>query len=449
MAYFPKILMPLTPKKNAEGSSRITGRSRITAEEYNLHDQEIRAIEEYLGVQASPSTAIPQTPSQNPETIPETQDIFAKVNALISSVNSFVDQVGGVNVSSGYCVSGRRIIFPEPSHATFLVRAPGARDTVIGVDSTLGFPDYGVISILNNVDVANLNRPRGNRWELISAPKTSVEWIKYGAKNGTQFLQCQRGYMGTTADTHHPPDAHTPVAEFFPENRRDLFGNLHVQPVLSDYTQTLVDADGRFADDNPAVGRHYPGWRQRYGYAMYAFSVNNTPSLATLLDIAWRFMRKAGTLRVPSNVEDSPAFVAAAGPLGLLGQRASDGTYFLRSQDAALRARGILSWAEAEAVTDALVLSGFIRQVATPTSWRWPASHIPVFRGRMHVNYAPANLGRSIDYRSSAMLLSQGADGTILARATEKTTKKLDEMVALAQFNCFLVGNPATTGGSF
>jgi hypothetical protein len=131
----------------------------------------------------------------------------------------------------------------------------------------------------------------------------------------------------------------------------------------------------------------------------------------------------------------------------MLGQRSSDGSYFLKSQDAALRPLGTLSWTEAVSITSALVGSGFIKQVATPSLWRWPATHVPVFRGRMHVNYAPANLGRSVDYRSSAILLSQGADGTILARATEKVTKKLDEMVALAQFNCFLIGNPVPTGG--
>jgi hypothetical protein len=443
MAYFPKLIMPLTPKKNADGSSRLTGNSRITAEEYNLHDQEIRAIEQYLGIQADPSTSVPQQETE------QSNDLFSRVNSLISSVNNFVDQVGGVNSSSGYCVSGRRILFPEPSHATFLRRTPGPRDTVIQVDSTFGFPDYGVISILNNVDVANLNRPRGNRWELISAPKTTVEWIKYGSKNGTQFLQCQRGYMRTLAGNHYSPEAATPPNFLIIENRRDYVGNLSVQPVLSDYTSTLTEADGRFSDDDPALSRRYPGWRQRYGYATYSFSVNSVPSIDTLTDIAWRYMRKARTLRVPSDVPDSAAFTDAAGPLGLLGQRSSDGTYFLKSQDPALSAQGILSWDEAEAVVDALVQSGFIRQVATPTSWRWPPIHVPVFRGRMHVNYSPANLGRSVDYRSSAILLSQGADGSIIARVTEKRTKKLDEIVAWAQFNCFLVGNPAATGGSF
>ena len=135
MAYFPNRLMPLTPKEDSPLKSDLDSNVKITAARYNLHDQELRAIEQFLGVKGGfqglgvSSKALPDlktfdsTASQNFGDAPfldlSSGDILSLIAQLVDVVNNMTD-FKGQGSSSGYLHSGQRIIFPENAHATFL-----------------------------------------------------------------------------------------------------------------------------------------------------------------------------------------------------------------------------------------------------------------------------------------------------------------------------------------
>ena len=197
MSYFPARLMPLTIKVNASGSFGVSG-ARISAQDYNLHDQEILAIETYLGLNGTVSSpgvsgSQPAQPSGASGTSP----------ALIANIISMTDQLNtfsqfGMQGTSGYVLNGLRLVFPQAAHFAYLAAAPGATDTAISVDSTIGFPDSGVISILNDVDQSVSGSSTAEPFPY----ETMVEWISYTGRTATQFQNCQRGWLGTSAGSH-------------------------------------------------------------------------------------------------------------------------------------------------------------------------------------------------------------------------------------------------------
>jgi hypothetical protein len=96
----------------------------------------------------------------------------------------------GLQTTSGYVLNGLRLVFPQAAHFAYLSSPPGAGDAAISVDSTVGFPTTGTISILNDVD------------QSAGGSETMVEWISYSGLTATSFQNCQRGFLGTTAGSH-------------------------------------------------------------------------------------------------------------------------------------------------------------------------------------------------------------------------------------------------------
>jgi hypothetical protein len=164
MSFFPEKTMPLSPKKNSQGSGS------ISADDYNAHDEEIVAIEQFLSQGELGSEGA------------------AYVSASIEKLNSFSKE--GVQTSSGYVVESSpfRIIVPEQVVATFLggTLAPSATSDVIQVISTTGFPASGIISIVS----------------ADSDTTETVEWVRYTGKSPTQFSGCTRGTFGTGQSLH-------------------------------------------------------------------------------------------------------------------------------------------------------------------------------------------------------------------------------------------------------
>ena len=190
MSFFPSRIMPLTVKQDASGSSGVSG-AVISAFDFNVHDQEIVAIETYLGLNGSNNSS----PGISGNSQPAQPSGASGASALISSLVIMTDQLNafsqfGMQTSSGYVLNGLRLVFPPAAHFAYLSSPPGASDATVSVDSTIGFPTTGTISILNDVD------------QSAGGSETMVEWISYSGLTATAFQNCQRGFLGTTAGSH-------------------------------------------------------------------------------------------------------------------------------------------------------------------------------------------------------------------------------------------------------
>lgn len=190
MSYFPNRLMILTPKVDASGSSGVSG-AVISALDFNLHDQEILAIETYLGTNggnnSSPGIA-GSGQSAQPSASGTSSAFVSSLIAMTDRLNTFAQF--GLQTTSGYVLNGLRLVFPQAAHFAYLASPPGAGDSTISVDSTIGFPSSGIISILNDVDQSG------------GGSETMTEWISYSGLTATTFMNCQRGFLGTTAGSH-------------------------------------------------------------------------------------------------------------------------------------------------------------------------------------------------------------------------------------------------------
>lgn len=370
MAYFPRKIMPLTPKEDSPlttGSSR----SRVTARSYNTHDEEIQAIEKFIGASDLYSAEVGVS-----------QGILNQVSSLINRLNSFIDPAGGVSVASGNVRSGGRIIFPEPCLATPLGAPPLASDTSITVNSTSGFPNSGIISILNDMDA-----PAG---EL--SPETgftNVEWIRYSSKTAQSFEGCERGYGGTMTGTH----------VLSPVRRVETTNNAKDYPGDSDHIPSVHNVINlAYSNEDSMMGRHFPAWRRMTTYKVAILGL-----YGVLSNIAWKIATRASSLSVKPTDPGFPLFSHVTGGLGILRQR-SDGTYYLESTDTSYALQGILTWEEANSVVNGL------SEVSTGILY-WPAYSIPVFYGRLTLTLSPCAAMRESSLTMDGIRLRQNATG--------------------------------------
>jgi hypothetical protein len=178
MPYFPDELMPLTPKRDAAGSHP---GNPVTAARYNRHDEELRAIEEFILGSAGQ------------------KEINQRIEDLVRRTNSLLLR-GPALVLSGKAVSGTQMRFPRTEVAFLAVGQdgkpvpPARSDATIRVDSTEAFPEEGVISILNDITEGSYEDSAGR--------PTNVEWIRYRGKTSTSFLNCERGLDFSTIGDH-------------------------------------------------------------------------------------------------------------------------------------------------------------------------------------------------------------------------------------------------------
>ena len=109
MAFFRKSVMPNMRKKDFPGGATPT--NPILAADHNLHNDEIIAIEKFLGIEGQTISGIEGATAQ------ETQNISEAIRLLIDQMNVFV--YAGVLTSSGFIHHGQRITFPEQAHAAY------------------------------------------------------------------------------------------------------------------------------------------------------------------------------------------------------------------------------------------------------------------------------------------------------------------------------------------
>lgn len=406
MAYFPNSLMPLTPKVDSPIGSDFSSNVRITAADYNLHDEEIRAIEEYLG-QVGGFNGLGLPKEEPPELkifqrkagdapaggdgaagfldISEGNifDVIAQIVDLVNNVTEFRGQ-GSI---SGYVHSGQLMTFPENAHATFLSAIPSEFDTTINVFSTDGFPNQGVISILN--DVQQATKIAGNRSDFqqtVVGGVDTVEWIRYSGKNATQFLNCERGYLNTTKGPH--------IGQFnnvrqsrFNRNRRDFC--------------TFIDGV-----EVQICQRQFPAWRQRRRFAIPFYGIRGFKR-----DLI-NFIRRFGTRfalnggRDPSVAND---IILIADSQGILERRR--GVPYLRSKSQSNRNKDLIGFVEAKTFVNALIDAGIGVEETPPDEF--DVGVIPVFMGRLGVSHSVAAITRVTTLNIDAMQIIQTADGRL------------------------------------
>lgn len=392
--------MPLTIKENASGTSGFSS-AVITAEDYMLHDQEIRAIEEYLGLTGGGIVA--GTSSDDGSQPPNTQheDLRKKETAaLIATLVSATDQLnvfvgeGGLQTSSGYLISGQQILFPENAHYAFLKSNPSVESDTIEVDSTIGFPSAGVISILNDIDQVVESTTAGQFSEAFPG-STMVEWIRYGGKTPTSFLNCQRGYLGTFPGTHagnlQPP---RPAQASIPANLKDFC-------VLVPSGFTLCT-------------RRFNAARYRTVYKIAGLRLTGTPKTLEAY-----FKRNASSLNI--DFVGNEGLLAAADDVGILQTNGTQ--HKLVSQDTTAQSKGQLTGDEAADFVDAIIDNLSAALIASPDSIASNIGSIPVFQGRMSVQYGLSNISRSSTAKIEAIEILQNADGTAYAFVTNRRNK--------------------------
>lgn len=414
--FFPRRLMPLTPKKNAPDSSEGT----VDANDFNRIDEETRAIQANLGGAVLPPGPVyeaqvdPNSASNADEGMLLNTDsagnVLSLIARLIDKANNFASR--GILVSSGYANSGQRIIFPEEARATFLTYLPLKSDSTITVSSTDGFPDSGIISILNDATPAFLNGAAIAEYKAGGA--TNVEWIRYSSKSSTQFMGCQRGYHGTTVGPH-----------------QGYFGTLDQS---SDVSRNLGDHCVPLPDEVVYCSRRYPAWRSKRSYFYPALNIKGS-----LVEMTRRFRLLAGKMTLSAQFLGAAQLALVktqATTLGILQTR-TDGSLFLQSATPAYAAVQQLSWSEASAIMTALLAAGYASMVSGENDLVVPQLAIPVFAGKMGVqNYVA---GSAIMSQNSVMVV-QTADARLYLASLPTMT--LAEGVA--GYETMFVASPAT-----
>lgn len=382
MSYFPRTFMPLSIKQNAIGSNSFTD-STITAEQYNALEEEILAIEEYIGLNNSTQN-IPGIKDEDKKTTDssilnekfsssEKLSLLKELSYLTEASNFFVTR--GMQNTSGYLLNNQKIIFSEEAHFSYLTETPNSTDSIISVDSTIGFPESGTISILNNISQITALLP-GVYTESVPGGQTMTEWIRYNGKTSTQFLNCERGFLNTYAGAHYASK---------PLNSKNM-----------KYMRTLVPTGF------DVYTRWYPGTRFRIIYKIPCLGI-----LGTKQKIANSFRLYPYSFNI--NNSNCETLRAAAEVVGILNN--IYGSYFLASKDSEKRKLNQLTSNEAFSFVDQMISNSAAVVIAGPDNLMADLSSVPVFSGRMNVQYGLSNYVRNYDIKS--IEIYQSANGSV------------------------------------
>jgi len=377
MSYFPNQIMPLTPKQTPPEANPTTNRYRITSQQYNMHDEELQAIELFIGT--FDKTGKIRT------------GILGDITDLIDQINTIC--VGGICSSSGAVQSGQLMTFPEDATVTYLNSTLSPYDATIDVFSTSGFPNKGVISIVNDIVQGKPNSD--GTWSSTTVGGTSiVEWIRYDGKTPTSFLNCQRAYLGTTSGTH------TGAIENFDRSKD---GNKNIQ----DQCMPLQSFPYEICQFR------YQSWRNSTLYSCPILG------LVGSLEYIEDYVRlQPSAISIFNGTDAASLFIATANQLNILGTR-SDGTLFLISSDANYNSKEQLSSYEAYSWAQLAFNNGLVQLNKKSTDFDWADGAIPVFSGKLGLQFSLGALNGaqhgdsegSFDF--TAAVLSLGADGTL------------------------------------
>jgi hypothetical protein len=427
--------MPLSIKQNV--SSFTPSTVLISAEDYNLHDSELRAVEEYLGKVGGfvglglPKGDIPNLrifQSDAGSSTPDTRGVDSELpdvsqGNLLNSIAKIVDVVNNVTgyaaqgSSSGYIHSGQRIILPENIHATHLTSTPGTYDTIINVDSTKGFPRQGVISILNDVRQGIKNKSDNTFEQNVLGGTSCVEWIRYSNKTDKQFTDCERGFINSTQGSH--------TGSFNATKETSVNKNQRDSCVLLNGLQINI------------CSRQWPWWRQRKRYRISFFSIQGSwRDLVTFIVI----YGARSPLSSSTDPSSANLVIKAANDNNLLIDR--NGVPFLQSQDSSNVENKRIGWVEAEAFVTSLVDAGVASEITSADDFT--TGRVPVFAGRLAVNYGVAALTRVSTQNIDAIQILQTADARVFCFMAD--TQNVDRTLqAIVNFDAYFTGPVMTS----
>lgn len=447
MAYYPNALMPLTVKLDFSGSSGFSGSNLISAADYNKHDQELLAIEQFLGLQGAfprlglnkdisrddgatnsgGAAATSQTspdPAQGLLAANGGANLLNQIALLTDQLNVFVD--GGLASSSGVVQTGQRIIFSDDAFMCFLTGVPAQGDTTINVNSTAGFPASGVISILNDVQQAvvpgagaTTGSTRGMLTENVYGGLSNVEWIQYSGKNSTQFLNCQRGHLGSYAGPHSGSFDQVRVTGATANNLKNFCVNLS-------YGVTICQ-------------RQNPSWRYRNLYSFPLLSLTGT-----LQQLERAVQLGAGQFRIFPTFNQADFNVAAAVAQSIgIAQFTSKGAMFFQTALGGVP-QGQLRTVEADEFVQTCISKGIVHLTQGPGDFAVAGLGIPVICGRMAVNYSLADITRSDTGVMNAFQVIQTADARAVVTIL-KTTNTDETLQGVLAYETFLVASPRSS----
>lgn len=426
MSFFPRTLMPLTVKADAPNAPE-SGPTTILSDGWNTHDQEIRAIQQFLGtignnpqigVKPRPPFAFFSEESDGSQTqdwsrpdqmstgfVNEIWDATERLNFLISS--------DGVSVSSGYCVSnpsggqGQAMVFPEQSFGSRLMSSLSLSGTSIQVEDATGFPRTGIVSILNTVETVIGERdPETGQPAIRRASEgvSTVEWIRYSGIVGNTLIGCQRGILGTTATAHASRTTSRTAAK----------------PIGGGSSLGAANSDSCFLSpaNTTTCSSFSPAWANR--------TIYNVPSLG--LSGTREFIRNslrvlAGEFRVFSGDPSSSKLRDLASSLGLLGSRA-DGSFYFLSADSGEADVGRLTVDEAVTLAEGIIGSSAISSIKTGSTTEVASYQSRVYSGKISVSHSLAAIAESptVDMKS-ARIFQQG-DGRLFVFTNDKSTPR-------------------------
>jgi len=388
--------MPLTPKQTPMNADPTSNRIRITAEQYNMHDEEILALEQFIGTYDK--TGHLRTGITGATDLNTVAGVIGDLARLVEQINMIC--VDGITTSSGYAQCGQVITFPENATVTYLLNNPSKTDSSIDVSSTAGFPKKGVLSIINDVQQGIPNSD--GTWSSTTPLGTSnVEWIRYDGKTPKTFLNCQRGYLGTTIGTH------TGAIETFEELKT---GDINLQ----DQCMEIPSLESKICQ------YRYQGWRNTFMYSCPIIGLYGTQEY-----IEDYVRLQPSAIRIMPGTQAASTFIAVASQLNILGTR-SDGTVYLLSADGNYRSLEQLSPSEAYSWVQSAIKSSIVQLKKKPSDLIWPDGSIPVFSGKLGIQFAIAALNGTQEagadsensfwegpFLFTAACSSLGADGTV------------------------------------
>ena len=414
MPYFPNTVMPLTPKQDAVGLYSLT--NPIRAKEFNLIDEEVQAIEQFLLGQGNVPSA----------------DFSNRVKILVGVMNGLALRGSVSNVISGYCLTGMRIRLPEVT-TSWLTKSPGATDKEIKVYSTRDFPSSGVISIINDVSQFKFDTKTSTISRASEEGTTSIEWISYNGKTSDSFLNCTRGYMNTYVSSHtgyYPGSTNVQVATNLSDHcpviplttiqkicqrriNRPYVGNTFP---LFGISGTKDDIIRQLMFDGSSY-RLYP--TNQYLAQMRTIIGATTPTTTQIPATTWGYttetwQRKPFVPAVPVTITDGIVTYGIWNEKWAYdAQKVLTLQYaFLKSQDFSYAEQCMLTAAEAY---DFYTMAENNSAIAPYTyqSIDWPETGIPVFSGRLDVSMSFAEWTNKVSTPESSRLVLL-ADGTVL-----------------------------------
>ena len=172
MSHYPDNLMPARVKSEAEDAKG--NRQIVSASDYNVHDEEIRAIEKLVGVRKLPLSSggsVPEDACSLVGAITMLSQAFSKLRDDLVETASGVVAVKDPSVA----VDGK-IPFPAAWHTTLVSDIPDASTTnddkmaVVEVDlvSVAGLPEEGYITIINDISPAMQEMCYGDELKIVS-----------------------------------------------------------------------------------------------------------------------------------------------------------------------------------------------------------------------------------------------------------------------------------------